>query len=120
VRIDQCDISTGDDCIAIKSGPRSDGRRVNRPTRDVKITDCTFRKGHRASRSAARLPVGIRDITIQNCNLPKAPTSHPDQTMRGRGATDRKRPRRAHQVKDVERDGHFDHDALHAHGRPSR
>lgn len=40
VRIENCDIETGDDCISLKSGRGMDGARLGRPTEDVVITGC--------------------------------------------------------------------------------
>ena len=41
VRISNCYIDTGDDGIVIKAGKDADGLRVNRPTENVSITNCT-------------------------------------------------------------------------------
>ena len=46
VRIDGCDISTGDDCIAIKSGRGMEGYTLLSTTEDVRITNCTFADSH--------------------------------------------------------------------------
>ncbi len=46
VLISDCDIDVNDDCIAIKSGKDEDGRRVNRPSRDIVVEKCIFRDGH--------------------------------------------------------------------------
>jgi polygalacturonase len=40
VRIENCGIETGDDCISLKSGRGMDGARLGRPTEDVVITGC--------------------------------------------------------------------------------
>ena len=48
VRISDSYLETGDDAICLKSGKDVDGRRVNRPTEDVAITNCTVRHGHGA------------------------------------------------------------------------
>ncbi|MEK9863237.1 MAG: glycosyl hydrolase family 28 protein, partial [Verrucomicrobiota bacterium] len=42
VRISDCDISVGDDCITIKSGRDEDGRRVGRPAENYTITNCVM------------------------------------------------------------------------------
>ena len=42
VRIDGCDISTGDDCISLKSGRGMEGYTLRKTTEDVHITNCTF------------------------------------------------------------------------------
>ena len=46
VLIDSCVFSTGDDCIAVKSGRNTDGRRVNVPCEDVLIQNCKMQDGH--------------------------------------------------------------------------
>jgi hypothetical protein len=45
VLIDGVSFNCGDDCIAIKSGRNADGRRVNIPSQDIVIQDCTFANG---------------------------------------------------------------------------
>jgi polygalacturonase len=45
VRIDQVFADVGDDDIAIKSGA-ANSRGPDQPSRDIKITDCTFLHGH--------------------------------------------------------------------------
>ena len=42
VRIEGCDIDTGDDSISLKSGRGMNGARLGRPTEDVLITKCTL------------------------------------------------------------------------------
>ena len=46
VRISDSYFDTGDDAICLKSGKDVDGRRVNRVTEDVTITNCTVRRAH--------------------------------------------------------------------------
>ena len=41
--IEHCDISTGDDCVVLKSGYDQDGRRVGRPTENVVMRHTTSR-----------------------------------------------------------------------------
>eukprot|EP01084_Bolivina_argentea_P281545 481738_1 len=45
VLIQNCDISTGDDCIAIKSGRDADGRAVGIPCNNVTVRNITTRNG---------------------------------------------------------------------------
>jgi polygalacturonase len=42
VLIDNCDISTGDDCISLKSGRGEEAFTMMRTTEDVVISNCTF------------------------------------------------------------------------------
>jgi hypothetical protein len=85
VRIDNCDIATGDDSIAIKSGRDADGRRVGKPTRDVQITNCRFAKGHTGVAIGSETSGGISDITIRDCVASGTNVGVLIKTMRGRG-----------------------------------
>jgi len=42
VVVDGCDISTGDDCISLKSGRGSEGYALHRTTEDVHVEHCKF------------------------------------------------------------------------------
>lgn len=46
VRIHDCELSCGDDCIALKSGRDGDGKRVGLATHDVEIDHCTILSGY--------------------------------------------------------------------------
>lgn len=61
-----CTFSTGDDCIAIKSGKNPEGNVVNKPTRGVRITDCDFVKGHGIS-IGSEMSGGVSDVFVQDC-----------------------------------------------------
>jgi polygalacturonase len=65
---------TGDDCIAIKAGRDSDGRRVNVPCRDVVIERCNFANGHGGITIGSEMTGGVqnvyaRDLTMNSANL---------------------------------------------------
>lgn len=62
-----CSISVDDDCIAIKSGRGSDGLRVNIPTTNVLIEDCTFGNGHGGVSIGTETAGGIKNIYVRNC-----------------------------------------------------
>lgn len=61
-----CTFSTGDDCIAIKSGKNPDGYVIGRPTRNVCITDCIFNRGHGIS-IGSEISGGISNVLIRDC-----------------------------------------------------
>lgn len=61
-----CTFSTGDDCIAIKSGKNPDGYYIGRPTRNVWITDCVFLRGHGIS-IGSEISGGISNVLIRDC-----------------------------------------------------
>lgn len=65
--IRNCTISVDDDCIAVKSGRGSDGLRINIPTENVLIENCTFRKGHGGVSIGTETAGGIKNILIRDC-----------------------------------------------------
>jgi hypothetical protein len=75
VRIDNCDIDTGDDCIAIKSGRGMEGYRIARPTEDVSISNCTLGDSIFACIGVgSETSGGIRNIHIEHCKFTHAKT----------------------------------------------
>jgi polygalacturonase len=65
---------TGDDCIAIKAGRDSDGRRVNVPCQDIVIEECDFANGHGGITIGSEMTGGVknvyaRDLTMNSANL---------------------------------------------------
>jgi polygalacturonase len=86
VRISDCYFDTGDDCIVIKSGRDADGRRINRPTELVTITNCVMFKGHGAVVIGSEMSGGIRDITASNIVTRGTDRGIRIKTQRGRGA----------------------------------
>ena len=65
VRLRGCDISTGDDCISLKTAPLSEG--VSRPCENVVISGCNLRS--RSSGIVLGCDVGgpIRDVVVSDC-----------------------------------------------------
>jgi polygalacturonase len=75
VRIENCDIATGDDCIAIKSGRGMEGYRIAKPTEDVLISNCTLADSIFACIGiGSETSGGIRDVRIENCKFTRART----------------------------------------------
>lgn len=75
VRIENCDIATGDDCIALKSGRGMEGVLIGRPTEDVFITGCTFSDFHWACIGiGSEMSGGVRRVRIENCKFTYAKT----------------------------------------------
>lgn len=61
-----CSFSTGDDCIAIKSGKNPEGFIIGKPTRNVRITDCEFTRGHGIS-IGSEMSGGVSDVLVRDC-----------------------------------------------------
>lgn len=86
VRISDCFFDTGDDCIVIKSGRDADGRRINRPTELVTITNCVMHRGHGGVTIGSEMSGGIRDITASNIVCRGTDRGIRLKAQRGRGA----------------------------------
>jgi len=75
VRIDGCDIATGDDCIAIKSGRGSEAYSLMQTCEDIQIADCTFADSIFACIGiGSETSGGIRGIRIEHCKITHAQT----------------------------------------------
>jgi polygalacturonase len=75
VVIDSCDISTGDDCISLKSGRGMEGYTLLKTTEDVQITNCTFADSIFACIGiGSETSGGIRNVRIENCKFNSAKT----------------------------------------------
>ncbi len=88
VLIDGCDIATGDDCIAIKSGRGSEAYALMRPAQDVLITNCTLADSIFACIGiGSETSGGIRNVRIERCKFVRARTfAIYIKTRVGRGA----------------------------------
>ncbi len=63
-----CVFDTGDDSIAVKSGKNPEGNRINRPTENVRIFDCTSLGGHGIT-MGSEISGGISDVSVWDCDL---------------------------------------------------
>lgn len=93
VLIDHCDISTGDDCISLKSGRGEEaasqiGVNPAITTEDVTITNCTFADSIFACIGiGSETSGGIRNVHISNCKFTHARSyAFYIKTRTGRGA----------------------------------
>ena len=67
VLIEGCLFDTGDDCIAIKSGRNADGRRLNIPTENVIVRNCTMKDGHGGVTIGSEISGGVRNVFVEKC-----------------------------------------------------
>jgi hypothetical protein len=84
VRIRRCDISCDDDDIALKAGRDADGLRVNRPTENVTIEDCTFGMGAGVA-MGSETAGGIRHVVVRNCTFDGSGAAARVKSYPGRG-----------------------------------
>jgi polygalacturonase len=87
VRIAGAHISTGDDCIAIKSGKAWIASRVRCATRDVEVSNCFMERGHGAAVVGSEMSGGVYDVSIRDCVFAGTDRGLRIKTRRGRGAT---------------------------------
>lgn len=85
VRITDDSIDTGDDGIVLKSGKDADGRRVNRPTEDVAISNCTVHHAHGAVTIGSETAGGVRNIVASNITALDTENGIRIKSRRGRG-----------------------------------
>ena len=70
VRIERCDIATGDDCISLKSGRGAEGFALLQTTEDVSIADCTFADNLFACIGVgSETSGGIRNVRVERCKF---------------------------------------------------
>jgi polygalacturonase len=75
VRIDNCDIATGDDCISIKSGRGMEGYTLLQTSEDILITQCTMADSIFACIGiGSETSGGIRNVRIERCKFTGAGT----------------------------------------------
>ncbi|WP_324672113.1 glycoside hydrolase family 28 protein [Hymenobacter sp. GOD-10R] len=88
VRIEGCDINTGDDCISLKSGRGMEGYSLLHTTEDVHISNCTFADSIFACIGiGSETSGGIRNVRIEHCKFTFAQThAIYIKTRPGRGA----------------------------------
>lgn len=59
--------NNGDDNIAINSGRNADGRRVNKPSENIVIQNCSMADGHGGITLGSGCSGGIRNIFAEDC-----------------------------------------------------
>lgn len=83
VRISNCHIDVGDDCIAIKSGTEDTEERVS--CENITITNCTMVHGHGAVVFGSEMSGDIRNVAISNCVFQDTDRGIRFKSRRGRG-----------------------------------
>jgi polygalacturonase len=87
VLIDRVTFNCGDDCIAIKAGRDADGRRVNVPSQNLVIQNCTFANGHGGITLGSEMTGGVRNVYGRDLvmNSPDLQAGHRIKTNTLRG-----------------------------------
>jgi polygalacturonase len=69
VLIERTTFTTGDDCIAIKSGRNADGRRLNVPSENIIVRSCEMKDGHGGVTIGSEISGGARNIFAYDCRM---------------------------------------------------
>ncbi|MCH5286904.1 MAG: glycoside hydrolase family 28 protein [Christensenellaceae bacterium] len=83
VRIHDCTIDVGDDCIAIKSGTEDTPDR--QPCERIIISNCHLLHGHGGVVLGSEMSGGIRNVLVSNCIFYETDRGVRLKTRRGRG-----------------------------------
>jgi hypothetical protein len=85
VRIANDYIDAGDDGIVLKSGKDADGLRVNRPTENVTITNCTVHRAQGAVVIGSETSGSVRNVVASNLTVRDTVNGIHIKSRRGRG-----------------------------------
>ncbi len=69
VLIRNCFFDTGDDCIAIKSGRNTDGRRINVSSQNILIQGCRMKDGHGGVVIGSEMSGNVHDVYVEDCTM---------------------------------------------------
>ncbi|WP_240839172.1 glycoside hydrolase family 28 protein [Acidaminobacter sp. JC074] len=83
VRISNCHVDVGDDCITIKSGVEASKHRV--PCVNIAVTNCTLVHGHGGVVIGSEMSGGVKNVVISNCIFDGTDRGIRIKTRRGRG-----------------------------------
>lgn len=85
VRISNCHIDVGDDCITLKSGKEDDHRANLRACENIAITNCTLVHGHGGVVVGSEVSGSVRNVAISNCVFVGTDRGIRLKARRGRG-----------------------------------
>ena len=85
VKISDCYIDVGDDCLTLKSGLEKDIFQKQRSCENVTVTNCTFVHGHGGIVIGSEMSGGVKNITVSNCIFQNTDRGVRIKTRRGRG-----------------------------------
>jgi len=83
VRISDCHVDVGDDCITIKSGVETNPERI--PCRNITVTNCTLVHGHGGVVIGSEMSGSIQNVVISNCVFNGTDRGIRLKSRRGRG-----------------------------------
>jgi polygalacturonase len=85
VRISDCSISVGDDCITLKSGTEAEEPGLRAPCENITIANCTMANGHGGVVIGSEMSGDVRNVVIANCVFVGTDRGIRLKSRRGRG-----------------------------------
>ncbi|HEV8469647.1 MAG TPA: glycoside hydrolase family 28 protein [Candidatus Limnocylindria bacterium] len=85
VRISDCHIDVGDDCITLKSGIETEDPSKRGPCENIAIANCTMAHGHGGVVIGSETSGDVRNVVIANCIFTGTERGIRIKTRRGRG-----------------------------------
>jgi len=85
VRISDCFVSVGDDCITIKSGTELEKPGLSMASEDIVVTNCVLERGHGGVVIGSEMSGDVRNVAISNCVFRGTDRGIRLKTRRGRG-----------------------------------
>ena len=66
--VENCLFDQGDDAVVIKAGRNYDAWRLNTPTENIVIRNCTIVRAHVLLGIGSEMSAGVRNVYMHNCN----------------------------------------------------
>jgi polygalacturonase len=85
VIVEDCDLHTADDCIALKSGMNEEGQRLGKPTENVIIRRIRATAGHGGITIGSDMSGGVRNVFVHDCHYDGPSAGIRFKAARGRG-----------------------------------
>lgn len=68
--VENCVFDQGDDAVVLKAGRNQDAWRLNTPTENIVVRNCTILKGHTLLGIGSEMSGGIRNVYMHGCTAP--------------------------------------------------
>lgn len=85
VRISNCHIDVGDDCVTLKSGTEDDLLQKQYACENITISNCTMAHGHGGVVIGSEMSGGVKNVVINNCIFQNTDRGIRLKTRRKRG-----------------------------------
>lgn len=68
--VEDCIFDQGDDAIAIKAGRNQDAWRLDTPSKNIVVRNCTIIEGHQLLAIGSEMSGGVRNVYVHDCQFP--------------------------------------------------